>query len=330
MSDQKKDRDAAHAIFGGIGDSGRQPTQPVSPQPPSTGSYGQGYAAPPAPPAPPAPQSPWANKPMLVLVILLAVISGIGLYLAYSVTQELKDTQAMREDQLNLLTRRLDTNDQVYADLKGQLQVSAEKLGLTRSELARARRLAGRIQEKQKEAVSQLSNAIEEKASTEELNQLQAETKTKFSTLSTSLDDTRKGLAETKKVVAGTRTELAGMIAGNREELVALARRGDKDYFEFDLDRKGAKQKIGTVLVELRKVNFKRNLYSVRLSYDDKRTERRNKALNEPVHFYLRGAPFALEMVVNKIEKKGVAGYISTPREFFPNMKDVLQGRPEA
>ena len=314
MSDQEKDRDAAHAIFGGIGDSGSQP--------PSTGSYGQGFAA------PPAPQSPWGNKLLLVLVIVLAVMSGVGLYLGYSATQELKDTWVLREDQLNLLTRRLDTSDQVYADLKGQLHVSTERLGLTRSELARARRLAGKIQVEQKEAVAKLSNAIEEKASTEKLNQLQVATTSKFSTLSSGLDDTRRGLAETKEALLGARDELSGMIAGNREELIALARRGDRDYFEFNLDRKGSRQKIGTVLVELRKVDSKRNLYSVRLSYDDKRTERRNKALNEPVHFYLRGAPTALEMVVNKIHKRGVAGYISAPRDFFPKIENVLQARP--
>ena len=57
---------------------------------------------------------------------------------------------------------------QVYADLKGQFQVSSDKLGLTQRDLARARRLANNIQKEQKVAVNQLSDAIEMKASTEE------------------------------------------------------------------------------------------------------------------------------------------------------------------
>ena len=87
-------------------------------------------------------------------------------------------------------------------------------------------------------------------------------------------------------------------------------------------------QRFSLNLIELRKVNRKKNRYSVRLSYDDKRTTRRNRSLNEPVYFLLQGASAALELVVNKIGKRGVGGYVSAPRNFFPSTETILQARP--
>ena len=321
MTDEKKDRDPSHAIFGGIGDEGSEQTQrmvtPVSGGGGDSdgGGFGSGGSS---------------GKSMMILVIVLSVLTVGSLGFGYATSRSLKNNQAAYEDQINLLTRRLDTNDQVYADLKGQFQVSSDKLGLTQRDLARARRLAGNIQKEQKAAVTQLSDAIEQKASTEELNRLQEESAARFSNLNSNIAGTQRDLDATKEALAGTRDELGGLIAGNREELTALARRTDRDYFEFALAKKGARQKIGSVMIELRKVDSKRNLYTVRLAYDDKWTEKRNKSINEPVYFYPVGAPQPLELVINKIDKRGITGYISTPRSYFPDADDskVLQKRP--
>ncbi len=321
MTDEKKDRDASRAIFGGIGDEDSQQTQrivtPVSGGGSGSAEDGGGFGGP-------------NSKSMLILVIVLSVLTVGSLVFGFTTFRSLNNSQAAYEDQINLLTRRLDSSDQVYADLKGQFQVSSDKLGLTQRDLARARRLANNIQKEQKVAVNQLSDAIEMKASTEELNRLQEESAARFSNLSSSISGTQRDLDATKEALAGTRDELGGLIAGNREELMALARRTDRDYFEFALAKKGARQKIGSVMIELRKVDSKRNLYTVRLAYDDKWTEKRNKSINEPVYFYPVGAPQPLELVINKIDKRGVTGYISTPRSYFPDATDsnVLQKRP--
>lgn len=325
MSDQRNERDASHAIFGEIGSQTSQPAQPSASGAAPGGSQASQSAPPPYVVAPPSRSVGW---PLIVVVVLIAVMTGVNLYMGLNAREALADNLGMVEDQFELLTRRLDTNDQLYADLKGQFQVTSDKLGLTQSELSRARRLAVKIQEEQKIAVTQLNDAIETKASVEELNRLQSESAAKFGLLTTGLDDTRKDLDATQQNLEGTKGELASLIARNRDELVALARKGDRDYFEFSLNKKGSKQKIGTVLIELRKVDAKKNRYSVRLSYDDKRTERRNRSLNEPVYFLLQGATAALELVVNKIEKKGVVGYISAPRNFFPSSENILQARP--
>jgi hypothetical protein len=148
------------------------------------------------------------------------------------------------------------------------------------------------------------------------------------------LAGTKQDLASTKSEFAnaltGTKGELNGAIARTHDELVALAHKGDRDYFEFNLPRRKAQQKLGTVTVELEKTDPKRNVFSVFLSFDDKKTERSNKAMNEPLYFYVQGASSALELVVNKLGKDSVSGYLSTPKGFFPNTTNVLGQRPGA
>jgi hypothetical protein len=234
---------------------------------------------------------------------------------------------------LDLLTRRMDTSDERYAQLRGQFQVTSEKLGLTEQELARAHALASDIQKKQQQAVQQLNDAISKKASAEEVNKVQADANSKIGGLSTDLAGTRKDLESTKSefanALSGTKGELSGAIAKTHDELIALAHRTDRDYFEFNLAKKRS-QKVGTVTLQLQKTDTKRNVFTVNLVFDDKPHLHRDKAMDEPVYFYVQGASSALELVVNKLGKDSIAGYISTPKGFFPNATNVLAARPAA
>ena len=128
--------------------------------------------------------------------------------------------------------------------------------------------------------------------------------------------------------LAGAKGDLTSAIARTHDELVALAHRSDRDYFEFNLAKRNTKQKLGTVTVELTKTNPKKNQFTINLYFDDKRTERRDKSINEPLYFYVQGASSALELVVNKLGKDNIGGYVSTPKGFFGGVPTVLTGRP--
>jgi len=84
------------------------------------------------------------------------------------------------------------------------------------------------------------------------------------------------------------------------------------------------------VTLELAKTNPKKNQFTMNLYADDKRIERKDKAINEPVYFYVQGASSALELVVNKLGKDSISGYISTPKGFFSGTPNVLAARPGA
>jgi hypothetical protein len=322
MVDQNNERDAAHAMFGLNNPS----SGAAQGQSPTTGPSQPVYAAAP----PPSPWSFSGGQILILLVIALLVVSGINLYLIISTRRQFADHAAKQADQMNLLTRRVDSGDERYAQLRGQFQVTTERLGLTQDELARARQLAANVQKQQQAAVQQLNAAISKKASAEEVNQLQSEANAKFGNLTGDLAGTKADLEATKQALTGAKGELTGAIARTHDELVALAHRTDRDYFEFSLGKKNVKQKVGTVILELTKTNPKKNQFTVNLYFDDKRTERKDKAINEPVYFYVQGASSALELVVNKLGKDSIAGYVSTPKGFFAGVPNVLGARPGA
>jgi hypothetical protein len=318
MADEKKP--AAYSMFG-LNDQeqaapGGNPAQPAAGQPQYV--YVQG----------PPPTAHSGGKGLSIAVGILIAVAVVNLGLIIYGWQKLDASLAKHTDQLDLLTRRLDASDERYAQLKAQFQVTSEKLGMTQQELDRSRALAANIQKQQKQAVQQLNAAIQQKASAEELNKLASDSNAKMGNLSGDLAGTKQDLEATKNALMGTKGELSGAIARTHDELVELAHRSDRDYFEFNLQRKHSKQKIGTVTLELLGTNIKKNLFTVNLFFDDKRTVRKDKSIDEPVYFYVQGASSALELVVNKVAKDTIGGYVSTPKGFFSSTPNVLAARP--
>lgn len=382
MTDQKKPRNPANALFG-LDDVPTPPGREVKSsetqrpagqgQPGSSGSYGFSFGQPAAPaqqakpaapagvepppqgrpeeysqatsPSTPPPQYVYVQAPsssapasatsgvpkgLWALVIILLIISGVNLYLVLTSRSRFSDALSKQSDQLNVLSHRADSSDEQLAQLGAKFAVTAQRLGMTRAELGRARQLAVNIERQQKQAVTNLNAAIAEKASSEQVNSLQTQANAKFGSISGSLAGTQKDLAATQQALTGTKGELTGAIARTHNELVELAHRTDRDYFEFALRSKGARQRIGGLQVQLVKTNTKNNLFTVNLFFDDKRTQRKNESIDEPVFFYMQGAASALEMVVNHVGKNAVAGYVSAPKGFIVNAKNVLTARPTA
>jgi len=316
----EKNSSPGHAMFGLNEGTPQAPAAaPAGPFPPGSPQYV--YLQ--------APPTSGGGKVLPWLVGLALVVSVANLVLVFVTRSQVSDGFSKQADELTLLTRRMDSSDERYAQLRGQFQVTSEKLGLTEEQLSRARSVAAEIQKQQQAAVHQLNDAISKKASTDEVNKVQADANAKIGGLSSDLAGTRKDLDATKEALSGTKGELTGAIARTHDELVALAHRTDRDYFEFNLPKRHAQQKVGTVMLQLEKTDTKRNTFTVNLYFDDKRTQR-SHALNEPVYFYVQGASSTLELVVNKLGKDTVSGYVSTPKGFFPSVPNVLAARPGA
>ena len=330
---------SATVSFGGAQNKPGPAANPSSPEPPET------YATPPAGSVPlqgpsPAPQyvyvqqppAPVAPRPQSKALLWVAIVLGVFLAatfaFGYFTRQQLNTISQTQTDQLNLLTRRMDSSDERYAQLRAQFEVTAGKLGMTQQELARAKSLAANIEKQQQQAVQQLNSAIAKKASADQVNSLQQQANAKFGSLSGDIAGTQKDLEATKEALTGAKGELSGAIAKTHDELVQLAHRTDRDYFEFHLNTKGARQKLGGITIQLVKTNTKKNLFSAYLYFDDKKTLRSNESIDQPVFFYVEGAPSSLELVVNKLAKNSISGYVSAPKGFFQNTPNVLTARP--
>jgi len=284
-------------------------------------------------PPPVTQTTPLILKGIYLLISVLVALSILNLYLVITGRNQSIEATSKLWNEVGLQVQRLDLNDQRYAQLSGEIQVTSEKLGITEKEAARARALAAQYQKQGQQAVNQLNAALEQKASAADLDKLHTEADAKLGGLSNDLAGTRKDLDSTKAefsgALAGAKGELNGAIARTHDELVALAHRTDRDYFEFQITRKNL-HKMGNLSVELTKTNLSKNQFTINLYFDDKRMERKEKAIYEPVYFYMQSAPSALELVVNQLGKDTIGGYVSTPKGFFASVPNVLSSRPGA
>lgn len=132
--------------------------------------------------------------------------------------------------------------------------------------------------------------------------------------------DVQKNKSELEKTIAelksvrGDLGEQSGLVATNGKELQALKALGERNYFEFNLTRTKEPKKVGDVSIQLKKVDTKKNKYTIEVLADDKRVEKRDKNVNEPVQFYMAKARQPYEIVVNEIKKDQIIGYLATPK----------------
>lgn len=106
----------------------------------------------------------------------------------------------------------------------------------------------------------------------------------------------------------------SGLIATNSRELAALRAIGERDYVEFQLTKTKSPQRIGDVAVQLKKFDNKRNRYTIEVIANDRRVEKRDRTVNEPVQFYLAKARVPYELVVNEVRNDRIVGYLAAPK----------------
>ena len=285
-----------------------------------------------------APEESSAQAKILPIVVLalLALTIGMTVYLFLDLrstkaefvvqTEQLRiheEQIAQLEGSVNRAERTVNSS---VKELKGVV-ASAEKSVAEAAQqvehkvLSRTNTLAKRIDEEKVERDAKLSEVGGELA---KLNEVASTTDHKLGSLTGTVDDVKVDVEETKARLQETISELgsvkgdlgvqSGLIATNSGELNVLRELGERNYYEFDLTKTKEPQRVGSIQIKLKKVDQKRNKFTVDIWADDKRIEKKNKTLLEPMQFYVIGSRQPYELVVNKLNKDRIAGYLATPK----------------
>ncbi len=277
------------------------------------------------------------NWPWLSIALGVGVIASLGtaLYLHAGMLSLRMETQTLARE-ISALRQTLAVNDvshsQSLAEMKHALDTTrketADRVETTRSEArAEARRQA------QAAASGVRSTLIKQqderaKALEMQLSEIQAETReassklsditTQVSSVKTSVESTRGELDRTiadLKRTTGDLGLMSGLIATNSRELQALRELGERDYYEFTLSKVNKPQRVGDIQVIVKKTDPKKNKFTLEIVADDKKVEKKDRGLNEPVQFYVVSkARQPYELVVNEIRKSQIVGYLSAPK----------------
>src|SRR5713226_3263213 len=254
----------------------------------------------------------------LPAIVVLGLIAIGGLAVGWSASSKLDGTQqavaaqlktaeqTMQQDMASLKDR-LAQDEKANTDLQGDLKVVTGKLKITQGQLKKAREEASKLNDATTKQLTALDTSVHSELATKATNDDVKTVDTKVVGVKTDLDATREDLKM-------ARSEMGTLIARNHDEIDQLRRMGERDYVEFTIVGRNKPQKVGNVTVELKGVNEKHNQFSAAVTIEDKRFEKKNRALNEPIFFYLSGTHIPEEIVVNKVGKNTISGYLSIPK----------------
>ncbi|MGB7284274.1 MAG: hypothetical protein WBE13_18560 [Candidatus Acidiferrum sp.] len=252
-----------------------------------------------------------------LFVVLFVAVAALG-YVGYSGMSRLEDSLAKEQDNNKVLTAQLEQANSRLADLKGHIEVTEQKMGMTVAELAEAKSRAEAIRKEQVASDQKL---------TAQLSQVKKESQEQIGEVATEVGGAKKDIEATKsdlevtkgklERVTGDEGVMSGLIARNHDDLEELRRRGDRNYYEFNLTKSKHGEKVGPIQITLTKTDPKKSRYTMMVLVDDRDIEKKDKTAGEPVQFYVKGAsrmsPY--EIVVFDVSKNKVTGYLSTPKE---------------
>ena len=67
--------------------------------------------------------------------------------------------------------------------------------------------------------------------------------------------------------------------------------------------------------LQLKKTDPKKSKFTLYVLAEDKKIEKKDRTINEPLQFYTGRDRALFEVVVNSVDKNTVTGYLSTPEE---------------
>jgi hypothetical protein len=246
-------------------------------------------------------------------VSLLAAIGGLiwCATLGNRLTTQQSELTETKQQNVALAAELRETD----ARLRVTTDELSKSLGLTQKQLdARAQELIrreqadnARLQSAQQQTAQQV-NAVSSDLSN---------VKTDVGGVKTDLGKAQTDVASALNQLQSVRGDLSStnsVIARNHDELVELEHKGDRNYYEFTLN-KGQKKPVGTVSLELRKTDQKKSKFTLNIYADDKTYEKKDRNVNEPLQFFSGKDPQLFEIVINTIGNKNqISGYLSTPK----------------
>ena len=261
-------------------------------------------------------ETPRTYSGALLAAIAVALLAAIG-GLVWCMTLNSKISAQQAE-----LTEAQQQNAKLAAnqrETEARLQVATDELGkslgLTQKQLDQRAQAIIKQEEADEQKLESEQKQTEQQVSTVS-NQVST-VQTDVGGVKTDLTKTQSDLAATESQLQSVRGDLSNtnsVIARNHDELVTLAHKGDRNFYEFTLT-KGQRKPVGTISLELKRVDPKKNIYTLVVYSDDKAVPKPNRGLDEPLQFYSGKDPALFEVVVNAINSKSqITGYLSTPK----------------
>jgi len=276
----------------------------------------------------PPPSSPNWKTPVLIGALVLLAASNIFLFvqLDHVRTESRADMTKVTQEFNNAMEKlRIDSSEEVrrssrrVEDLQAALRQSqrAAEVAVGQAKVDAQKRVEN-LQSKVAAEEAAQQQAISAVKQTADVATTQiASVSTDVGNVKTDVQNTKSQLEQTVanlKRATGELDDHASLIATNGKELQALRDLGERNYTEFTLSKSKKSSRVADVGVELKKADPKHNKFTILITADDITVEKKDRNTNEPIQFLTKKARQPYEIVVNKVSKDTIAGYLATPK----------------
>jgi uncharacterized coiled-coil protein SlyX len=245
-----------------------------------------------------------ANRWLVIALVALLGVAGVAL--GYGYRQQML---------VGHLTAQQSVADATISQMQGQLSAVTSKLNdMTAAQQAQAQADAAKQANNKAAAGVPRTGAKRSTVTDKRYKQLQSQLAEQQKQLKDTQDLVAKNRADLEGNISSTRDELNGSIAKTHDELVVLQKRGERNYTEFDLMKAKQFQRIGPITLSLRKADTKHKNYDIEMIVDDNQMSKKKVNLYEPIWIHTENESQPVQIVVNRIEKNLIHGYVSAPK----------------
>jgi uncharacterized coiled-coil protein SlyX len=258
--------------------------------------------------------NPVVRTILMVEAVVYVIGSVIFMVLAQNRIGDLEKRQAAAQEEI--VKKMSDSNAQTRASIN----VLADRVGMTHKQLSKE---TAALQTKEQATESRLK--ADEEATKQQFGAVTTEVngvKGEVGKVSADVTDTKNDLQVTKGKLdhaIGDLNKHSELIATSHDELELLKHKGDRDYFEFTLKKDKDPTRLSIVSLQLKKTDPKKNKFTLYVLADDKKIEKKDRTINEPLQFYSGRDRSLFEVVINTVDKNTVTGYLSTPKNVATN-----------
>ena len=271
------------------------------------------------------PQSGPGLKVPILFGIVIALIAA-NVYLFLQIDQMRTEVAAMQESLLDEVSSLRETSTVTN-------QTQQKRLETIREELEAARRQASVAAGQAKTEATKRAEELSRELAAEQARQKQEQQKVKqelshvaqaaqqneasIGQVDTAVKQAKSDIDKTieaLKAVTGDLGVQSGLVATNAKELAALKALGERNYYEFDIRKTKRPVRVGDISLKLRKTHKEKGRFTLQVIADDRMVEKKDRTINEPLQFYVSSAKQPYELVINKVQKNRIIGYLATPK----------------
>jgi len=273
-------------------------------------------------------ESPKGSKGKAIFLgIVIAALGAGNVYLISRVNSLQFETASLQSSLQEQIGGVQETSSLYAGQARRELETLRQQIEQARQEAAgraqrEARRHAGLVaqnftQQQQRQQEELMGGIHDARSVADEANSEVKVVRNDLLSMKAEVEDTNAHLYETASLLDQTTDdlgEISGQVTDNRSEIASLRRMTERDRVRFQLTKSKEMQRVADVQLRLRDSDAKRNRFTIEILADDKKFVKKDRQVSEPVVFYMGETAQPYELVITKIEKDVVSGYLARPK----------------